>query len=298
MKVALAGASGLIGHAVARALEANGANIVRVGRDASCEVALDLAAPRELAPRALAGCEALVHAAGVTDEDFRDPATAEAKAEAGARALFEGAMRDGVRRLAYVSSAHVYGPLEGLIDEAAPPRPASPYARAHHRTEELAREAARRSGAALLVARPCAVYGMPPSLARFRRWSLIPFDFPRQALEGRIVLKSAGLQRRNFVAAEGVANLVGWWLERGAAGETLANAPGPDEMTVYDFALMCARLAKEASGREPEVARPQAAGPVPAPFHYRTRVGGHLPGPALEDHVRALLRALATEGRS
>lgn len=296
--MAVAGASGLIGHAVARALEASGRRVVRIGRGAGCDVAFDLARPAGIARAALAGCQALVHVAGVTDEDCVDPALVEVKSGAGARSLFEGALAAGVKRLAYVSSAHVYGPLEGLIDETAPARPASPYARAHYRTEQLARAAAAGSGAPLLVARPCAVYGMPPSLARFARWSLIPFDFPRQALTGRIVLKSAGLQRRNFVSAEGVANLVGWWLERAPAGETLANAPGPAEMAVYDFALLCARICREETGREAAVVRPEPAGAPPAPFQYRTRVAGHLPGTALEDHVRALTRALATEDRS
>jgi UDP-glucose 4-epimerase len=297
--VAIAGATGLIGHAVARALEATGRRVLRIGRGAGCDVAFDLSMPGELDAAALGGCEALVHAAGVTDEDFARPEVAQAKAGPGARALFRAAERAGVPRIAYISSAHVYGPLEGEIDEATPLRPVSPYARAHHATEEAAREAASRTGAALLLSRPCAVYGMPPSLATFARWSLIPFDFPRQAVQGEIVLKSAGQQRRNFVAAEGVANLVGWWLERDGSGETIANAPGPAEMSVHDFARMCARLALDVTGREPAISRPATAtAPAHAPFHYRTRVTGHLPGPALEDHVRALMRALSPEGRS
>ena len=294
-RVALAGASGLVGHAVARAFEARGARIVRVGRASACDVRLDLAQPAALPGDALAGCDLLVHAAGVTDEDFADPRAAQAKAEGGARALFAAAAAAGVPRWVYVSSAHVYGPLEGMLDESSPARPASAYARAHFATEEIAREAAAKAGAALLVARPCAVYGMPPDLARFARWSLIPFDFPRQALGGRIVLKSPGLQRRNFVPAGGVASLVGWWVAQARAGETLANAPGRDEMPVYDFARLCARIAREETGRAAEIVRP-AEGPAPAaPFQYRTRVAGHLPGTALEDHVRGLLRALATE---
>jgi len=109
--VAVAGASGLIGSAIARALETSGRRVVRIGRGPACDILLDLANPASLAGDALAGCEALVHAAGVTDEDFARPDVAQAKADAGARALFDGAARAGVRRFAYVSSAHVYGPL-------------------------------------------------------------------------------------------------------------------------------------------------------------------------------------------
>jgi UDP-glucose 4-epimerase len=150
----------------------------------------------------------------------------------------------------------------------------------------------------VLLVRPCAVYGMPPSLERFARWSLIPFDFPRQAAAGRIVLKSHGLQRRNFVPAEGLAHLVGWWLGEPAPGATVANAPGRAECPVYEFASLCAKIAREECGREATIERPAAHGVPPAPLEYRTRVGGHLPGISLEDHVRGILRALCVKAPS
>ena len=296
LRVAIAGATGLIGHGIAAALAREGHRVVAVGRGAAADVRFDLAAPQAAALTALAGCDALVHAAGVTDEDFADPARAEAKTE-GARVLAAAARDAGIRRMAYVSSAHVYGPLEGRIDESRPPDPRSAYARAHLAAEALFREASP-AGGAVLLARPCAAYGLPPSLDRFARWSLIPFDFPRQALSGRIVLKSHGEQRRNFVPAEGVGNLVAWWLAAGREGVTIANAPGRDEMSVYDFAWLCATIAGAVTGRPCEVVRPADLPPAAAPLEYRTRVAGHLPGPSLEQHVLSLLHALTQEHAS
>jgi UDP-glucose 4-epimerase len=291
MRVAIAGSTGLIGGAIAASLAARGHELVRIGRAAESDIRLDLARPERLAAGALARCEALVHAAGVTDEDFADREHAFAKAERGAQALLDAAREGGVRRLVYVSSAHVYGPLEGAIDESHPVEPRSDYARAHVATERLFERAAQ-SGAAALIARPCAVFGMPPSLERFARWSLIPFDFPRQAARGRIVLKSHGAQRRNFVSAEGVSMLAGWWLGQERPGVTFANAPGPDEMAVFDFAALCARIATEETSRDCAIERPPGRDCAAAPLEYRTRVSGHLPGPSLEEHVRALVRAL------
>jgi len=293
MRIALAGASGLIGSAIAAQLRAAGHSIACIGRREDCEVRLDLAAARALPSGALAGCDALVHAAGVTDEDFRNPETAFAKAADGAKILLAAAAAAGVKRLVYISSAHVYGPLEGALDESRPPNPISPYARAHHTTEAQFRAA----DAAVLIARPCAVYGMPPVLERFARWSLIPFDFPRQAVSGRIVLKSPGLQRRNFVPAEGLGYLVRWWLGQPASGTTVANAPGTAEMAVYDFARLCARIAAEEAGIEVAIERPEPTGALSDPLEYRTRVGGHLPGTNLEDHVRGLTRALSKKAQ-
>jgi UDP-glucose 4-epimerase len=289
VRVALAGSTGLIGAAVAARLAADGHDIVRIGRHRDCEVQADLAACTALPRGALAGCDALVHAAGVTDEDFRQPGAAAAKVERGARALLDAARDAGIGRLAYFSSAHVYGPLEGVIDETHALDPRSDYARAHVATESLFRDAA----GSVLLARPCAVYGMPPALERFARWSLIPFDFPRQALGGRIVLKSAGTQRRNFVSAEALGALVARWLAAPGPGVTLANAPGRDELAVYDFALLCARIAERELGRPCAVERPQPAGDGGAPLQYRTRLAGESPGPSLQDHARTLIRALS-----
>jgi UDP-glucose 4-epimerase len=297
LRVAIAGATGLIGHGIAQSLTRAGHRVVTVGRGAGADVRFDLAHPPQGPLPGLRGCDALVHAAGVTDEDFADPARGRAKTD-GARALLAAAREAGIRRLAYISSAHVYGPLEGMIDESRPPDPRSDYARAHLAAESLFREAAEVSGGALLIARPCAAYGLPPSLERFARWSLIPFDFPRQALTGRIVLKSHGEQRRNFVPVEGLGNLVGWWLGLGRDGVTLANAPGRDEMSVYDFASLCATISGALAGRPCEVIRPAQSAPPAAALEYRTRVGGHLPGPSLEEHVERLLHALSQEHAS
>jgi UDP-glucose 4-epimerase len=298
LAVAMTGATGLIGHAIAGRLEGAGHRIVAIGRHADAQVRFDLANPGRLAARALAGCDALIHAAGVTDEDFADPQRARAKAGPGAAALIEAAREAGIRRFAYVSSAHVYGPLEGRIDEARAPDPRSDYARAHLATEDLFRAQAELAGASVLIARPCAAFGMPPSLERFARWSLIPFDFPRQALGGRIVLKSHGEQRRNFVPAEGLGNLAGWWLAQARPGLLVANAPGKDEMSVYDFARLCATITLAQTGRPCEVVRTAPPARLAQPFEYRTRVGGHLPGPTLEEHVTRLLRALMQEHAS
>ena len=299
MRIALTGGTGLIGSAIAAALETHGHSLLRIGRGAADDVRLDLARPADLPPAALAGCAALIHAAGVTDEDFGDRAAAFAKSLEGARALLAAATEARVAHLVYVSSAHVYGPLEGAIDESRAANPLSDYALAHFATEQMFRRAALATGATALLVRPCAVYGMPRSLERFTRWSLIPFDFPRQAVStGEIVLLSHGAQRRNFVSAEGLARLAGWWLDAPRAGVTVCNAPGPSEMSVYDFALMCAEIAGAETGRACEVRRPAAPGPANAPLEYRTRVAGHLPGPDLEDHVRTLVRALTVKAKA
>ncbi len=297
MRIAITGSTGLIGGAVARRLAAAGHELVRIGRGSASDVRFDLAAGVRLPAAALRGCDALVHAAGVTDEDFRDPSAAFAKARGGATALIEAARSDGVARLAYISSAHVYGPLEGVIDESRPARPVSNYAKAHFETEGIFSSPVGE-GVSALIARPCAVYGVPASLERFARWSLIPFDFPRQSLAGRIVLKSPGAQRRNFVGGAALARWVADWLAQRQSGLVVANLPGREELSVFDFATLCAKIAREELGRECMVERPSGDGLPAADFEYRTLVGAPLEGDGLEEHVRTLIRRLSAKESS
>jgi UDP-glucose 4-epimerase len=292
MRVGLTGASGLIGSAIAAKLASEGHEILRIGRRDD-DVFLDLAAPLPLARDSLAGLGALIHAAGITEEDFANRERAFGKAIHGTSALLTAAQAAGIGRLAYISSAHVYGPLEGRIDETRPPNPISDYAICHFVTEQLFRRASLQSLAGVLLLRPCAVYGLPPSLDRFMRWSLIPFDFPRQAITRRIVLKTDGTQRRNFVAAEGLGDLAVQWLNKPATGLAIANATGRDEMTVYEFARLCAKVYEEESGFTCEVERPHTPGLQHGqPFEYRSGYCNPLAEPGPQDHVRSLIRVL------
>jgi UDP-glucose 4-epimerase len=294
MLVAVTGVGGLIGGAIAKTITSQGHKVLRVGRRADSDVSFDLTEPSTLARGSLRGADALIHAAGVTDEDFADRKRATYKANDGALALLEVAESAGIRKLVYVSSAHVYGSLKGRIDEAQPPHPVSDYGIAHLATEQLFGRAGSQPSSAVLILRPCAVYGIPPDLRRFARWSLVPFDFPRQALTGRIVLKTDGHQRRNFVSADRLGGLVAHWLIEPDRGLSIFNSPGPDEMSIYDLALLCAKIYREEFGSDCEIDRPSSSpSSQEEPFQYRSLFLNDCASASLEDHVRVLMKLLS-----
>lgn len=298
MRILISGSSGLIGAAVAARLAAMG-EIATLGRRATCSLVADLADPATVSGLDLSGFDALIHCAGIVDEDFAaNPERAFRQATLGAARLVDRAVAGGVSRLAYISSAHVYGPLVGAIDEATPPNPISDYAIAHYATEQIFRRAADRTAAVALV-RPCAVFGVPPDMRGFRRWGLVPFALPRRAvLEHRIALTGTGDQRRNFVGASDVADVIAAWMEAGD-GLTVVNPLGASSMSIWDFARLCGREAEQVAGVACTVTREEgAARPAGDDFDYRSRSPFPPGGADLAAHVRRFMAMILEEDRA
>lgn len=295
-RVALTGATGLLGGATRARLEAAGHGVVVVGRRAGADVRADLADPASVAAIDLSGCRALVHCAGITDEDTRtDLARAYAQSTSAWSALLDRARAGGVDTVAYVSTSHVYGPPVGAIDEASPLAPVTDYAVAHAAAELVLRRHAATGGLRALIARPNAVFGTP-TLETFDRWALIPFAFVRAAVQaGEITLRSAGTQRRNLVAAEDVADdLVAFVGDPGAPGVRVVNPLGAESMSVAHFARRVADVATRALGRRVTVSLPAAAATEPgADFDYRTLHPTTRPRRSLDEAVTSLCQLLA-----
>jgi UDP-glucose 4-epimerase len=150
---------------------------------------------------ACAGMDAVVHAAGMNASDCAsDPVGAlEVNAVAVARML-RAAVKQGVKRFLYVSTAHVYAsPLAGLITEETPPASLHPYATSHRAGEDVVRAAHQRGDIEGIVVRLSNAYGAPADSGA-NCWMLLINDLCRQAATTRaMTLRSAGLQRRNFI---------------------------------------------------------------------------------------------------
>ena len=262
MRVAIAGSSGLIGGAIFNRLR-DSREVIRLGRRSECEIRVDFSLPETVAVVDLAGCEALVHCAGIVDEDFkRDPAAAYLQNTVSIASLAERAVSSGVRRLVYFSSTHVYGPLIGRISEQTAVNPLSDYAIAHYAAEQILKRISSTRGLEVLVIRPNAVFGVPAEIDKFDRWSLIPFAFPLEAVyQGKIVLMTSGWQRRNFVSTNDLARLVEQFLDSqdNPSSFEIVNSVGPATLSVYEFALKCAAAYQELSGRTCAVERPESS---------------------------------------
>ncbi|WPZ35337.1 NAD-dependent epimerase/dehydratase family protein [Thalassobaculum sp. OXR-137] len=225
MKVLVTGASGYVGRAVLRDLEAAGHGIVAAVRD-----------PARLPPRwrdraaavgeisadtdwsaALSGVDAVVHLAspsapGGLADDILDRIVV-----AGTKRLAEAAQRAGARRFVFMSSVKAVGettPFAG-VDETVDPAPEDSYGRAKIAAERALQDTALSyPGLEVAILRPPPVYG-PGSGGNVRR--IIDF------LRGAPPVLPLGIlgNRRSFLHRDNLASATLACLEKPeAAGRT------------------------------------------------------------------------------
>jgi dihydroflavonol-4-reductase len=297
VKVYVSGATGFVGAHVARALAAAGAE-VRTDR-------VELLDPAAL-ERAVAGCEAVVHAAALYSYDA-DAALLAAVNVDGTRNVIEACRRRGVRRLVHTSTAGTCGPVPGREATEADGPPgwelAVPYKRTKLVAERLVLDAAR-DGLDAVVVNPTTPIG--------------PGD-RKPTPTGRMIAGVATGRIRAYVGTTGL-NVVDVGdvarghvlaLEHGRTGERYLL--GGVNLSLRE---LFARIAAAAGLRPPRVRVPYAATVAAAalglanrhevrlarvPMYFSSakagRELGYEPGPVSEAIALAVAEALEREGR-
>ena len=210
------------------------------------------------------GIDAVAHLAGMNALDCAaEPVGAlEANGVATARML-QAAIRQGVKRFIYMSTAHVYGnPLSGFISEGTCPASLHPYATSHRAGEDVVRAAHQRGEIEGIVIRLSNAIGAPAHVAA-NCWMLLVNDLCRQAVQNRqVVLRSSGLQERDFIPLHDVGCAIRHLLSlpESACGDGLFNLGSGTSLTVWDMTQRIAKCCRETLGFDPEIVRPE---PVP-----------------------------------
>lgn len=168
-KVAITGATGFIGGALARALAGRGMEIVALARPnsdrsrlANCNVKWvvgDVTAPDTLRGF-FAGADYAIHAAGMLGQAGVPEAAYHRLHEQGTNNVLAEVERTEPRpRVLYVSSPGVLGLIAGAAaDESAPPAPSNAYERSKAAAEQIVRVYAA-AGLPVVIGRPEFVYG-------------------------------------------------------------------------------------------------------------------------------------------
>ena len=187
--------------------------------------------------------------------------------------MLRAAIKAGVERFIYFSTAHVYGsPLAGVLTENSLPRPQHPYAITHRTAEDFVLAAWDKKEIEGIVVRLSNGFGAPER-ADVNRWTLLANDLCKQAVvDKKLVMRSSGLQSRDFITLEDVARAVLHLLNlpAQACGNGLFNLGGENAMRIIDVAQRVADRSEAALGFRPEVQRPlPAPGETTIPLDYR-----------------------------
>ena len=160
--------------------------------------------------QACEGVDIVIQAAGLNAQDCANNPVAALEINGLATArLVESAARADVKRFIYLSTAHVYAsPLVGKISEESYPRNLHPYATSHVAGEKAVLGANQRKEIEGLVLRLSNVFGAPAH-KDVNCWMLLVNDLCKQAVQTRqLVLRSGGLQKRDFIAMADVCRAV------------------------------------------------------------------------------------------
>ncbi|MFH7321191.1 NAD-dependent epimerase/dehydratase family protein [Desulfurivibrio sp. D14AmB] len=254
MKILVTGATGLVGgalllhlldsgHEVRAALRGDGGGVapgcqpVRVGE----------IGPETAWGEALAGVEAVVHAAGCvhgggTKSEFAHRARCLAVNVDGTINLARQAVAAGVRRFVFVSTIKVNGEFS---EKGRPftaedlPRPVGAYALSKQAAETGLRRLAGESGLEVVIVRPPLVYG-PGVKANFQtmmRWLKWGVPLPFGAIDNR----------RSLVALDNLVDLLGLCLVHPAvAGQIILAADGEDLSTSQLLRRLAGAMGKRA----------------------------------------------------
>lgn len=217
MKALVTGASGLVGSRIAEALTKAGVRVTWGSRSDlpnvgifGGETALMDWENSDSLDKACQGMDVVIHAAAMNASDATvDPIGAHLVNGVASARLAMAAKEAKVKRLIYLSTAHVYkNPLIGKIDEGSRTNNPHPYAASKLAGEISIQQFAQANGLQILTLRLSNAIGAP-IFKETKCWHLVAHDLCRQAVQnGSVELHTDGQQWRDFVTLQRVADVV------------------------------------------------------------------------------------------
>jgi dihydroflavonol-4-reductase len=257
MRALVTGATGKVGHSIARALLERGDEVhvlVRNPGRASSQLPPGVEAIRgdvtepATVEQAAAGCELVFNAMGLPEQWFADPDIFERVNARGTETVVRAAAAAGARRVVHTSTIDVFHAEPGTpFDESqvADYPKGTAYERSKQHAEGLALAAAAETGVELVIVNPAAVYGPGPLGSASVELGLL-----RPVVEGRRaavpLLPPGGLP---MVYSTGLATGQLLAAARGVPGERYILCDG--QMSFRELAETAVRLAGR--GRVPAV---------------------------------------------
>ncbi len=215
--------------------------------------------------------ETIIHLAGMNAGQCSIASSDELSMDVTAtKNLLNAAIHNKVKRIIYLSTAHVYSAtLAGEISELTPTTNKHPYAVNHLAKENLVMQAHQHGNIEGIVIRLSNAFGVPQSL-KANCWMLLVNDLCRQAVTSKkLVLKSTGQQRRDFVTiidlCLAIKHLIDLPLRK--VGDGLFNLGGQWAPTVLEMTQYIADRYQVLFGSHPEIHYEQTIENI-SPFNF------------------------------
>ncbi len=169
--------------------------------------------------------------------------------------VLDAAIAAGVKRFVYMSSAHVYGDLQGEITETSLTKARHPYAITKLAAENLVLAAHDAGKIEAAVFRLSNSYGSPTHVG-VNAWMLLVNDLCRQAVAQRKMrLRSSGVQVRDFIPIDDVVRAVehALGLVKDRLEDGLFNLGGDDCVSIQTMAERVAVRCEAILGYRPTI---------------------------------------------
>lgn len=239
--ILLTGERGYIGNAIAQSLRLTDC-LLTAGRNTQDDFYIDLLTPSTITSLTLPeNIDVLIHAAAAHEVVcYQKPIEAFTANVTATRALVEVAIKAKIKHIIYLSTFHVFGNPNGILDETQSPTPKNDYGLTHLLAEQVIELIAPQHGIKVTVLRPANVFGVPTNWATFNRWTLAPFDFIKQAHHNKkIILRNDGAIIRNYVSLSRITETV---LEAMNGNlPSLVHLSGQD-LSMHELAILSARV--------------------------------------------------------
>ncbi|MFE4105275.1 NAD-dependent epimerase/dehydratase family protein [Almyronema epifaneia] len=293
--VLISGANGYFGGIACQYFASQGWQVLKASRQPTADLVIDLDQPALLAQQRIStSVDLFIHAAAAHEVTCREqPYRSIGQNVAGTRAALEFCLHNAIPRFVYLSTFHVFGHPQGVVDETCQPQPVNDYGLSHLQAEDYVRLYCRQQGLQGLVVRPSNFFGIPADVDRCHRWTLTPLAFCREAVEqGQIVLRTPGYQQRNFIAVYDLCAAIAAAVEQ-IERYPLLHVAGPETISIRELAQRV-QQAMHHLGRSIELIMPEGE-PSPPQFTYTSRYLDqvYLPGQQIDAFLSDFCRMLS-----
>ena len=209
--VVISGANGYFGGIACQYFQEQGWSVLKATRQEGSDIHCDLDHPEQFAAtRMECHADLFIHAAAAHEVTCREqPYRSIFYNVAGTKAALDFCVLNEIQHFVYLSTFHVFGHPQGIIDESTVPSPVNDYGLSHLQAEQYVQMYSKANSLRGLVVRPSNFFGIPANLQACDRWTLIPLAFCIEAVEtNKIILKTSGLQERNFIAVTDICDAI------------------------------------------------------------------------------------------